>query len=77
MTVMFRYLFFILTTLLIVSCAKPYYGYSKSDWDSLSENDKAVVGYEYSKIIAYQKEQKHTDIIDASTHSVVDLGASE
>ncbi|MFV2061344.1 MAG: hypothetical protein ACC653_11725 [Gammaproteobacteria bacterium] len=72
-----RNILYLPVVLLIVSCATPYFGYSKTDWDNFTEEERTEIQVEYRKIIAIQKNLDHTDIINDRTQSVVDLGESK
>lgn len=71
-------LFNLIKTIFVVvimqGCATPYYGYSKSDWDAMSEIDKVAIKEEYEFIKNTQAQQKHKDIIGARTQSIIDRG---
>lgn len=59
---------------IIQGCSTPYYGYSKSDWYALSIIERAEIEKEYEFVKNTRKEQKHKDIINARTQSIIDLG---
>ena len=58
----------------LLGCSTPYYGYSKDDWNNLSEEERIAIKKEYQFIIEARERQKHEDVIDARTQSVIDLG---
>ena len=60
--------------LAIQGCSTPYYGYSKEDWNSLSEEERIAIKKEYQSIIDSNREQQHKDILDERTQSIIDRG---
>ena len=64
----------LLVIIALQGCSTPYYGHSKIEWDNLSEVEKVAVKKEYQFIIDSKVTQKHKDIIDARTQSVIDFG---
>jgi len=59
---------------MVVSCATPYYGYSKSDWDKLTDEEQNAAKAEYKTIIDEKNEQRHQDTIDGMKQNVIDRG---
>lgn len=66
----------LLSVVLCFSCAKPYYGYSKQEWNSLSIEERTAVRAEYQDIISAKHAQEHEDLLEQRKQSVIDLGAS-
>ena len=60
----------------LISCATPYYGYTKNDWESLSEEEQTAVKAEYQDIIDSKKEQKHKDLLESYKQKIIDAGVS-
>jgi hypothetical protein len=59
---------------LCASCAKPYYGYSESDWNNLSEEAKKEAQAEYQDIINVKQDQPHEAIIDNRKQQIIHRG---
>ena len=59
--------FFVLAlplTLLLCSCATPYFGYSKAEWNALSPEEQRAAKADYQPIIDERLELYHEDQID-------------
>jgi len=69
--------FYILALFSITCCTTPYFGYSKTDWKNLSKKERMTIKAEYKNIISAQREQKHTDLIDARKQSIISLGVDK
>lgn len=63
-----------LLVLVSLGCAKPYYGYTKAEWDNLTDEERSVIKQDYEFLIEAQNQQKHGDTIDARTQSIIDRG---
>ena len=61
-------------TLAVAGCSSPYYGYTKADWNNLSDEQQIAIKQEYQNIIDSKSEQAHQDIIDARTRSIINRG---
>ena len=66
----------IITITFLQGRSTPYYGYSKSDWDALSEVDKTLIEKEYVFIKNTREGQKLKDMINARTQSIIHLGVN-
>ena len=64
------------TAFLMVSCATPYYGYSKQEWQKLSEEEKQAVQTEYEEIIQFKYRQEHEDQFDDRKHQIINRGVN-
>ncbi len=51
-----------------------YFGYSKAEWNKLTDAEKATVKEEYQTIINSKNEQPYTLKMKARTQSVIDYG---
>ena len=72
-----RNIYMALLCLLCLACAKPYYGYTESEWNNLSEKDKAAAKAEYEQIIQSNRDQKHKDLIEQRKLDVIDYGVNQ
>ena len=59
---------------LLASCATPYYGYSKQEWQKLTEVEKKAAQKEYEEIIRFKYHQKHEDQLEDRKQSVINRG---
>jgi len=59
---------------LILSCSTPYFGYTKGEWNKLSNLEQDRVTESYSKIIASQQTIKQQDRNDDIEQSVSQHG---
>ena len=66
----------ILISILITlsACAKPYYGYSKQEWNALSIPQRQAVIKEYQPIIDAKRAQQYHDDIARQKETLIDLG---
>jgi len=76
MKIQFYSIIILLTINMAYGCSAPYYGYTRSEWDNLTEEKKAAIKDEYKIIIDSRNEQKHTDKINSRTQSVLESGVS-
>jgi len=74
MNSLYKSITILLITISLQGCSTPYYGHSKSEWDKLSEEEQIAMKKEYQLIIDSKKEQKHKNIIDERTQSIIDRG---
>ena len=65
----------VVAMLTIQSCATPYYGNTKQEWDNLTEAEKLELKKDYQTVINPKNEQAHTDKINARRESIIDYGA--
>jgi TRAP-type C4-dicarboxylate transport system substrate-binding protein len=63
-----------IVTILLMSCATPYYGYSKAEWQKLSEEEKKTIQTEYDAIIQFNYRQEHEDQFDDRKQLVIKRG---
>ena len=59
---------------LVTSCATPYYGYSKQEWQQFSEEDKQAIEAEYEEIIQFKYRQTHEDQFEERKQQVIKRG---
>ena len=59
---------------LLVSCVTPYYGYSKEEWQKLTELEKKTAQEEYEEIIRFKYRQEHEDQFEERKQSVINRG---
>ena len=64
----------VIATLLIVGCATPYYGYSKEEWQKLSDEEKKVAEKEYEEIIQFKYRQEHEDQFEHQKQKMINRG---
>ena len=57
------------------SCAKPYYGYSESEWKNLSKKEKTAIKAEYQGVVDAKNAQQHADLIDSRRQQIIEIGA--
>ena len=63
-------------TAFLYACSNPYYGYSKSEWESFSINKKIAIKEEYDAILRTKNNQRNSEKIRARTQSIIDYGSS-
>jgi hypothetical protein len=69
--------FFVLAlplTLLLCSCATPYFGYSKAEWNALSPEEQRAAKADYQPIIDERLELYHEDQIDEFKGKIIEQG---
>ena len=64
----------LLSVTLCFSCAKPYYGYSKQDWDKLPVEQQRIIKAEFQPIIDSTRLQAHKNMMQKRKQSLIDLG---
>ncbi|WP_455220375.1 hypothetical protein [Kaarinaea lacus] len=64
----------IIIILVLSACATPYYGYSKKEWERLSEEEKQAAQAEYKEIINYKLRRKHEDQFEARKQQIIQRG---
>lgn len=67
---------FFVIALAIAGCATPYYGFSKEEWNSYTEEERMAIKAEYQDIMALQEDQKRRDAHNAITQSIIDRGVN-
>ena len=63
--------------LALTGCAKPYYGYTKSEWDQLSPEEQLAAKSERETVLHEKNTMRHEDMIDDRKQQVIDLGISK
>jgi len=58
----------------ISSCSTPYYGHPKTDWENLSDEQRAAIKTEYKVAIDSKHNQKHKDLTDRLKGKVINRG---
>lgn len=58
----------------IIGCSMFYYGYTKDEWNVLSEEEQLRVKEEYKRVMATKNEQEAKNTIDKRTDSILDYG---
>ena len=66
----------ILVIILLLGCATPYYGYSKTEWEKLSDEEKKAAQTEYDEIIQFKYRQKHEDQFEDRKQQIINRGAT-
>jgi len=56
------------------ACATPYFGYSETEWNKLSEPEQEVIKSDHQAIIASRATIKHQDTIDGFQDTIVKRG---
>ena len=56
------------------ACATPYYGYTKSRWQTLSDAEKAAAKAEYQQVIDAKNNQRHDALLEAREQQVLKKG---
>jgi predicted DNA-binding protein (MmcQ/YjbR family) len=64
-------------SLLLQACSTFYFGHTKEEWDSLTEDERLSAEKEYKHIIDSRQEVNHNDKIDERTQSIIDSGRSK
>lgn len=59
---------------LLVSCATPYYGYSKEEWQKFTGKEKKAAQKEYEDIIQFKYRQEHEEQFEERKQSVINRG---
>ena len=59
---------------LLSACATPYFGYSESEWNKLTELEQYTIKAEHKAIIASRSELEHQDTIDNFKQTIIDRG---
>lgn len=70
------FLVILAATVLLQGCSTLYFGHSKEEWNSFSDDEKTAIKAEYQTIINSRNEQTHTDKINARTQSIIDYGVA-
>jgi hypothetical protein len=70
-------IFLVTSVLALNACSVFYFGHTKEEWNRLTEAEKSAVKVEYQQAINSREEEKHTDIINSRTQSVIDYGAGK
>lgn len=70
-------IFLIASALALNACSIFYFGHTKEEWNRLTEAEKSAAKAEYQQAINSREEEKHTDIINSRTQSVIDYGAGK
>ena len=58
----------------LASCATPYFGHSKTEWDKMSTEEQNAIKAEYQQVIDSRSAQNHQDKIDTLTETIIDHG---
>ena len=58
-------------------CASPYYGYSKEEWDKLSEQQQQVVKKEYEDMLKKKKDLEHDQLLRDRDEQIIRRGLGE
>jgi len=59
---------------LLSACSKPYYGYTRDEWNNLPEKEKAAVKAEYQQAIDAKNSQQQMDLIEEHRQKTIDFG---
>jgi hypothetical protein len=54
----------IVAPLALFRCAKPYYGYTKGEWDQLSKEEILSARSEYEQVLYDKDTMRHEDMIN-------------
>ena len=63
--------------LAFTACASSYYGYSKEEWDKLSEEQKQAAKQEYEEILKKKKDLEHDQLLRERDQQVIRRGLGE
>ena len=69
-------LFMVTALMLLFGCVKPYYGYTKAEWEQLSPEEQNSVKSEYEQVLHDKNTMAHEKMIDDRKQQVIDLGVS-
>jgi hypothetical protein len=65
---------YVVGVMFLSGCSMFYYGYTKEEWDALSEQTKIEVKKEYQRVMETKEAQKHDDVIEQRDESVGGYG---
>jgi len=71
------FLSLVVVLLTTFGCTKPYYGYSKTEWEELTEEEQQAVKSQYARVLHDKDTMRHEDMIDDRKQQVIDLGVSK
>ena len=67
----------IILLMLLSSCAHPYYGYTKAEWEQLTPEQQNSIKSEYDQALHYKNTMAHEDMIEGRKQDVIDWGVSK
>ena len=69
-----KWLMVVLMVTIVFACAKPYYGYTRQEWDGMSDTYKSKIQAEYQQVLDAKNSQKHKDLIEEHRQKTIDFG---
>ena len=67
----------LISVLTFSACANPYYGYSKEEWDKLSEQQQQAVKKEYAEMLKKKKDLEHDQLLRERDEQIIRRGLGE
>ncbi len=67
----------LISTLYFSACANPYYGYSKEEWDKLSDQQQQAAIKEHAEMQRKKKDWEHDQILRERDEQVIRRGLGE
>ena len=61
----------------LVACANSYYGYSKEEWDKLSEQQQQAAKQEYEEMLQKKKDLEHDQLLRERDEQIIRRGLGE
>lgn len=63
--------------LTLVACANSYYGYSKEEWDNLSEQQQQAAKQVYEEMLQKKKDLEHDQLLRERDEQIIRRGLGE
>lgn len=73
---MIKQTLFLVTILGMFACSVNFYGYSETQWQNLSEEDKKKAKAKYEQIVIFRQNEQHDEKIERRKQQIVDFGSS-
>ena len=67
----------LMSVLTFSAYANPYYGYSKEEWDKLSEQQQQAVKKEYAEMLKKKKDLEHDQLLRERDEQIIRRGLGE
>jgi mRNA-degrading endonuclease RelE of RelBE toxin-antitoxin system len=66
-----------MSVLAISACANPYYGYTKKEWDKLSEQQRQTAKKEFAEMQKKKKDLEHDQLLRERDEQIIRRGLGE
>ena len=67
----------LISVLTFSACANSYYGYSKKEWDELTQQQRQVAKKEYEEILKKKKDLEHDQLLRERDEQIIRRGLGE